>query len=167
MSGTVNRGLHCCLFSQPNSQPSKYHPWQPGSSCRRHCFKLFRGNAYDGIYLSPRPLGDRGRRITVDQDFKTSLHSKTRASLKINENLGNSEMPTASMVFLYHPPNSSLDSSIFVSIFPSHREYSEKVFLKLAYTTYSWMGQYVLHVADSTLAVFFTATTVDALPSAC
>lgn len=76
-------------------------------------------------------------------------------------------MPTASMVFLYHPPNGSLDSSIFVSIFPSHREYSEKVFLKLAYTTYSWMGQYVLYVADSTLAVFFTATTVDALPSAC
>lgn len=64
-------------------------------------------------------------------------------------------MPTASMVFLYHPPNISLDSSIFVSIFPSHREYSEKVFLKLAYTTYSWMGQYVLHVADSTLAVFY------------
>lgn len=78
-------------------------------------------------------------------------------------------MPVASMVLPHHPPNISLDSSMFVSIFPSHREYSEKVFLKLAYTTFSWMGQYglVLHVADSTLAVFFTATTADALPLAC
>lgn len=49
--------------------------------------------------------------------------------------MGNSKMPLASVVFLCHPPQASLDGSSFASIFTSHRKYLKKISLKIAYTT--------------------------------